>query len=437
MHRFLWLNSPSWSDLERSFGVPNLRPFSLVDGQRAPSNFGFSPISIDRHRLSLALGLSPQNWDSSTLGWLYGTQVDDVETDLRFCPLCLHAGYHTVAFQLSCVQRCPIHKHGLMHKCLRCGGAISPQLDLNAVRNPYACHYCGHLLAPKASLVSPPIIAGQCISGILDWYRRLSTLVIAVPRTSEAKQRPPIYSPRRRHACLEMLNGHLAPESITLERREVGAGQTTVARCGIRPTPRRHYPAINNEEAPHHTQIYKAYRRHVQKTQAHHNHGLIQDFIDCKRALWAPAASLTEVERRTFAYGLLLFRSRMENWPDIFAYARPCPYQHRRSDPPFSVRTVPCPRFSSPNRPLSSAEQHWLLDHLYGAAIQAVFQNALTHARKMAVIGQYRQGEALDWDQMPPYAVGFYHHGQLEFWSWNPHASQVCDAPRTTLETSL
>src|ERR1035437_358219 len=397
MHRFLWLNAPSRSDLKRSFGCPHLQPFSLLDGQRPPSHYRFGPIAFDRHRLSSALGLTPRHWASSTLGWLRGTPVDDVETDLRFCPLCLQVGYHTVAFQLSCVEKCPIHQDWLVRKCLRCGGAISPQLDLNAIKNPYACQSCGHLLAPKASLVNPPMIAGHRISEILDWYRQLSTLAIAAPKPSDAEKPAHVYAPRQRHACLEMLSGHLAPESIVLDREEVRAGRTTFARCGIRPTPRERCRADSDREDLHRSQIYKAYGRHVQKTQPHRDHGLFQDFVDGKTQLWLPTASSAEVERRALAYGLLLFRSRMENWPDIFAYNSPYPYRSVRPDPPFSVRAFPCPRFSSPNGRLSSSERRWLLDHLYMDAMHALFQNALTRAQKMAMIGQYRQAQDVAW----------------------------------------
>ena len=166
VHRFLWLNTPTWRDLERSFGCPSLAPFSLLYGVRLLTPQVVGRISFDRSRLARALSLPMRRWESATLAWLRGTPVDDVCADMRFCPVCLRMGYHTILFQLTCVATCPLHGVPLVQGCTKCGFALSPDLNLVALASPFACPQCGHPIAPAESLVNPPPVDGQPLSGL-------------------------------------------------------------------------------------------------------------------------------------------------------------------------------------------------------------------------------------------------------------------------------
>lgn len=74
-----------------------------------------------------------------------------VVTRLRFCPVCISQGYHSVIFQLGFVERCPAHNKMLSDKCPRCGQEIPYKISRLNHPNPYTCN-CGHKLWVLKSL---------------------------------------------------------------------------------------------------------------------------------------------------------------------------------------------------------------------------------------------------------------------------------------------
>ncbi len=426
MHRFLWLNAPNWHDLERSFGRPTVQPFSLIYGSRILSEQDPGRRSFDQSRMASTLGLPIQSWWKYSLGWLRSTPADDIVPDMRFCPECLRDGYQTVVFQLACVQTCPIHGVPLIRGCPDCGHAISSELDHHAVSKPYMCPHCGHMLAPSTSLINPPRVDGKRISQILCWYRTLSTLAIVVSRPSKEVKDFGAYSAPRRYACLEVLSGHPAPEAVALDHKEIGAGLSAFARCGICLTPTEHRHNNDDVGSRRLASIYKAYRRHMQKAMPRGTRRLMQAYLDGHRALWIPAASVTERDKRAAAYGLLLFRCQMENWSDIFCY-NDTTYNHRKIPAPsFSVRGLSYLRlFYSRRLHLNSAECYWLLDHLFFEELRALSHETLYWAQSMASIGRYWPSKELSWGVTQPYAIAYRRHDALTFWSWGTVAPML------------
>lgn len=75
---------------------------------------------------------------------------------LRFCPVCLQAGYHSIWHQFILLNACPLHNCVLTEKCQSCGadteyfGATS-----QLTSRPYGCLSCGTVL----SGVSPSLTA--------------------------------------------------------------------------------------------------------------------------------------------------------------------------------------------------------------------------------------------------------------------------------------
>ena len=63
---------------------------------------------------------------------------------LRFCPLCLNHGYHSIFFQLKFLTLCPIHRVPLTSECPRCKSeSTSFSLNEASFRIPVACGRCG------------------------------------------------------------------------------------------------------------------------------------------------------------------------------------------------------------------------------------------------------------------------------------------------------
>ncbi len=372
-----------------------------------------------------------RRWESATLAWLRGTPVEDACADMRFCPVCLRMGYHTVVFQLASVTTCPLHGVPLVQGCTEVGFAQSPDLNLAALASPFACPQCGHPLAPGEVLVNPPPVDGQPVSRIFTWYRRLSTLPVVAPEPITSGIGPPAFAPSWRQACLAIVDGHPVPTSVAIERKDVCAKQAVRARCGIHLTEQEAWSARDSmgNSQRRHTLIYKAYRRHVQKALPYRNPQIMLALVDGAADLWCPTSAVEEQNRRAAAWALLLFRSRMESWPDIFTYGNPV-LGRRHLDGPFSSRALSSPRFQTRTCHPLSAEGRWLLDHLYGEELRATFAEAVSWAESMATSGWYRQSQELSWGLNLPYSVGVRHKGCMEFRSWRRsirHDKESCE----------
>jgi len=66
-------------------------------------------------------------------------------TTLRYCPVCMKKGFHTAAFQLDSIQKCPLHDVDLETKCPACHFTIAYRLGAKELSIPFGCK-CGALL---------------------------------------------------------------------------------------------------------------------------------------------------------------------------------------------------------------------------------------------------------------------------------------------------
>ena len=342
VHRFLWLNTPKWEDMKLAFGCPSFLPFSLLYGQQIQSDTYPGQAPFNRAKLARIFGLTSRQWTSAALAWIRGTPVDDVITDLRFCPECLRAAFHSVVFQLPCMTTCPIHGSELLRGCPVCGQSISTDLDRTTLCHSYACPSCGYVLAPDTCLVNPPPIDGRIFSRILNWYRFVGQVAFIAPQPTGAGANLPVFASCWRQTCLEDLAKHRAPAEIALSRDEFRVGRSVRARCGMRLTRKERWYSVADDELRRHTLIYKSYRRHTEKMLSRESRRLLLAFVDGQSALWKPAASPGERDTRAAAYGLLLFRSRMEDWPDLFHYGNPVLCQRMAKDRSTSVPPLLC-----------------------------------------------------------------------------------------------
>jgi hypothetical protein len=67
---------------------------------------------------------------------------------LRFCPICLEAGFHSVWYQFETLSLCPMHECKIVDFCLSCGVATSDyEFSADLLGRPYACGSCGGPIA--------------------------------------------------------------------------------------------------------------------------------------------------------------------------------------------------------------------------------------------------------------------------------------------------
>ena len=63
---------------------------------------------------------------------------------LRFCPVCMCRGFHSIWFQLSALAACPLHGCPLQDRCVNCGAVPGLyRVTKRLFSNPYICADCG------------------------------------------------------------------------------------------------------------------------------------------------------------------------------------------------------------------------------------------------------------------------------------------------------
>ena len=100
----------------------------------------FTPEHIYIERLANTFHLSTR-----LLGIALASKVDPMRmsSQLRWCPVCMMDGYHSVVHQFESVQRCPIHRHTLEVLCRSCQEPSAYRLHAKLLDAPYRCGHCG------------------------------------------------------------------------------------------------------------------------------------------------------------------------------------------------------------------------------------------------------------------------------------------------------
>lgn len=196
-HKFAYLNGASYSDIKALFEIAGFTPsrqYSTLTNLDA----------FDRAKLAFAFGI-PQEYLDHAIPAPY--QIGDDATSsshLRYCHLCIRNGFHTAAFQLKSIQRCPLHNVALDEVCPSCRRSIPYRLATAEVAVPFGCR-CGHVLWTDLYSATWPR-AISCDQELV--FERLEAWV-AKFRTNESAERgwlgPGIWM--RGLACIEPLSG--------------------------------------------------------------------------------------------------------------------------------------------------------------------------------------------------------------------------------------
>lgn len=101
---------------------------------------------------------------------------------LRLCPICIRAGYHSVAHQLVGLARCPFHGAQLTSVCPKCSRWL-PEYAVGDIWPAYSCPGChGSWLANADRLPRVPpewkVHEAKTIGTVVKWARELSQVTI-------------------------------------------------------------------------------------------------------------------------------------------------------------------------------------------------------------------------------------------------------------------
>ncbi|MBB6337923.1 hypothetical protein FHR59_002133 [Xanthomonas arboricola] len=164
--RLVRLNALDPIDLFRLFGIRSRRADDLSELMT------FSEVRQAALARALHLPTVPQTWNLTAWFPFQGpSSILKTGWALRYCPQCMHSGYHTLLHQLPWIQRCPWHGVALQNTCMRCGRKPAALADWCFDEN-LACE-CGHsLLSTKATLkqsAGPPSGAADFLATYLEW----------------------------------------------------------------------------------------------------------------------------------------------------------------------------------------------------------------------------------------------------------------------------
>jgi len=116
LHKLAYLNAVGFSQLAQSFDSKGGRPWGVYD--RRLDQFG----RLDVAKLARAIRVPEQRMEL-LLPSAYRVKghIADV---LRYCPVCILRGFHSAAFQMKAILRCPLHGVMLESQCAGCGFTI-------------------------------------------------------------------------------------------------------------------------------------------------------------------------------------------------------------------------------------------------------------------------------------------------------------------------
>lgn len=102
---------------------------------------------------------------------------------LRYCPLCISIGYHSVVHQIRSLEVCPIHDVKLIDKCLHCKKDIP--YDLHNSKHFYGCSFCAAgLLTSEWNLLSESERYNEVMHGkekldaTFEWFCTMKKIVV-------------------------------------------------------------------------------------------------------------------------------------------------------------------------------------------------------------------------------------------------------------------
>lgn len=120
LRKFAYLNSTTHREIHRLFGR------NLTKGYNEWNWFFRSDLrhfgSLDPSKLAIIFGLSYEDLVEATiLKYVFNYEANTLTSEfLRFCPTCLHQGFHSSLHQLLFLTKCPVHGDRLENRCTDC-----------------------------------------------------------------------------------------------------------------------------------------------------------------------------------------------------------------------------------------------------------------------------------------------------------------------------
>ncbi|NOZ51688.1 MAG: hypothetical protein GXP08_00895 [Gammaproteobacteria bacterium] len=140
IHKFSYLNGASHTDLKVL-----LNGYKIGSFKKATESFD----SLDEFKIDVLCEILGMGEEDLYLGIPSSYQIDDrrrsVDGNLRYCPVCISKGFHSAAFQVRCLKKCPFHNIKFSDRCPSCNSFVEYKYGDKELKTPYGCA-CGFTL---------------------------------------------------------------------------------------------------------------------------------------------------------------------------------------------------------------------------------------------------------------------------------------------------
>ena len=334
---------------------------------------------------------------------------------LRWCPICIRAGYHANIFQMPVSQCCPAHRETLLSRCARCSSPIPYRLDPVAVVPLFSCVHCGLDLIPKlragwkkptleASVLARlnehaklmqfcdrlPLLAAEFLQTSLVPSR--ANFVVAAPKAGETAARYSAFVTQVMSALASkpQLDWQDPDDACSFSERPLPKCRANVVNSAAPGWPRHLIPSSDSRLIQA-ACVYRSVRRHVWRRVLRRHHRCVTSA--CRHLWW----SLRDTETLTIcpvATAFLRWRMQWESVP-IATMLRGRP----------TVSPLGLVSWLASAAPLGSAEwtpkvDEWLTEQVLGRDLLHDFFATLRDELRRPADGR------VPWSPSPAHALG-------------------------------
>lgn len=140
LHKFSYLNVCSPNEITSNF-IGEKRLFNFWKDRTI-----IKKQWLDCKKLERYLKISKELLENAFLdNFLFDDEINWFSCQtLRYCPICISKGFHSVIHQMLFLNQCPFHRVELKETCPNCNQPISMHFNPRDFKTPYSCPQCHH-----------------------------------------------------------------------------------------------------------------------------------------------------------------------------------------------------------------------------------------------------------------------------------------------------
>lgn len=409
VNRAIWLNGLRPNELAEAAGMGRWRPASACEAMFDPS--------INIPRLARILGEKRSTFRNCTFSQLSSNAAKRyVIPQIRWCPVCIAHGYHSILGSLRLLAKCPIHGIPLQDHCPSCRSHFPSSIHPAHFWSPAICS-CGatKLLLPETCRKPTlPVGATQAWAPVQKWLRDIEH-VLQADQGRSVPWMEAMHIALVPKWCQELDISY--PACFEREEAEVGSAQWTIYKASsgwldvrASPPPPRRFEEIHGRkyfrtDSPE-MSVYRAMAKHLRR----HGGRRSDYWMNALRYPLDPVGFANKIQSREgarAAFSEMLWARCLE--PRVYLRRWPCrpvetwdPVDLRGADDDSPFRNI-SPWWGS-KKPFGYALNTWVSYHGMSLAALTMWAIALQRTREAADTGW------ADWSNDGPYL-----HGKI-FW---------------------